>query len=407
MSDAPARPGHNRPAGFTTRAIHHGYDPAVHQRAVGVPVYFTSTFGFETVAEAEAVAEAAGATYAREHNPTTALLEARLAELEGAEAAVALASGMAAVGTLMLSLLSAGDALLVHRTLYSNTHATVHQALPRFGIRILAADLSDLAALEAALREAPKLVYCETPVNPTAEVLDIAAIAVRAHAAGARLVVDSTFASPAVQRPIAHGADLVLHSLTKYINGHGDMLGGALIGDAATIATLRGTGLRFITGATLSPMAAFLALRGLKTLALRMARHGATAQAIAEFLSAHPRVAWVRHPGLPGSPGHAAALRQMAEGGAFNGSGMMSFALADGFEGARRFMDRLRLVSRAVSLGDAETLIMHPGSLTAARARKNPAARLAPGVAPEMMRLSVGLEDSDDLVADLAQALAG
>lgn len=189
FSPGPGR--RNRPAGFSTRAIHHGYDPAEHQRAVGVPVYFTSTFGFETVAEAEAVAETAGATYAREHNPTTALLEARLAELEGAEAAVALASGMAAVGTLMLSLLSAGDALLVHRTLYSNTYATVHQALPRFGIRILAADLSDMAALEMALRERPRLVYCETPVNPTAEVLDIAAIAARVHAAGARLVVDT------------------------------------------------------------------------------------------------------------------------------------------------------------------------------------------------------------------------
>ncbi len=391
----------NRPPGFTTRAIHHGYDPAAHHRSVGVPVYFTSTFGFETVAEAEEVAEAGGAVYAREHNPTTALLEARLAELEGAEAAVAVASGMAAVGTLMLSLLSAGDALVVHRTLYSNTFATVHQALPRFGVRIIAADLSDPANLDAALKQGAKLVYCETPVNPTAEVLDISALAARAHAAGAKLVVDSTFASPAVQRPIAHGADLVLHSLTKYINGHGDMLGGALIGDAPTIATLRGTGLRYITGATLSPMAAFLALRGLKTLALRMERHGATAQAIAEMLEAHPSVAWVRYPGLKSSPGHAAAMRQMA-----NGSGMMAFALKSGFEGARGFMDRLSLITRAVSLGDAETLIMHPGSLTAARARVNPAAKLAPGVEPEMMRLSVGLEDADDLLDDLARALA-
>jgi methionine-gamma-lyase len=395
-------PRRNRPPGFTTRAIHHGYDPAQHQRAVGVPVYFTSTYGFESVAESESVAEAAGATYAREHNPTTALLEARLAELEGADAAVAVASGMAAVGTLMLSLLSAGDALVVHRTLYSNTYSQVHQALPRLGIRIIAADLSNPGNLDAALRDGPKLVYCETPVNPTAEVLDIAALAARAHAAGARLVVDSTFASPAVQRPIAHGADLVLHSLTKYINGHGDMLGGAVIGDAHTIATLRSTGLRYITGATLSPMAAFLALRGLKTLALRMDRHAATAQAIAELLAAHPAVAWVRYPGLASSPGHAAALRQMA-----NGSGMMAFALKSGFEGARAFMDRLHLVTRAVSLGDAETLIMHPGGLTAARARSNPAARLAEGVEPEMMRLSVGLEDAQDLLDDLEQALDG
>ncbi len=387
--------------GFQTRAIHHGFDPAEHHRAVTPPIYMTSTFAFESVAQAEAVAEQGGATYAREHNPTTAILEARLAELEGGEACVVVASGMAAVGTLLLSLLGQGDTIAVHATLYSNTFAMAHDGLPRFGINVVPVDLSDPANLDGVLNPSVKLVYFETPVNPTAQVLDIAAIAARAHAAGARVVVDSTFASPAVQRPLEHGADIVLHSLTKYINGHGDMLGGALIADAATIDRVRGTGLRYITGATLSPLAAFLALRGLKTLKLRMDAHGANALSVAGMLEAHPKVAWVRYPLLRSNPAHDVARRQMA-----NGSAMLSFGLHAGFDGARRMMDGLSLIARAVSLGDAESLIMHPASLTYARRRKRPQARLATGVTEDLIRLSVGLEDLEDLLADLEAGLA-
>ncbi len=392
--------GSNRKPGFQTRAIHHGFNPAEHHRAVTPPIYMTSTYAFDSVDEAEAVAEQAGAVYAREHNPTTAILEARLAELEGAEAAVVVASGMAAVGTLLLSLLSQGEAIVVHSTLYSNTFAMAHDGLPRFGIKVIPVDLANPANLDAVLDATVKLVYFETPVNPTAQTLDIAAIAERAHAHGARVVVDSTFASPAVQRPIEHGADIVLHSLTKYINGHGDLLGGALIGDAATIARIRGTGLRYITGATLSPMAAFLVIRGLKTLKLRMDVHGANALAIARMLEAHPKVAWVRYPFLESNPGYATARRQMS-----NGSAMLSFGLKAGFEGARRMMDGLSLIARAVSLGDAESLIMHPASLTYARRRTNPAAKLATGVSEDLVRLSVGLEDLDDLLADIEGGL--
>ena len=391
----------NRGLRFQTRAIHHGYDPSAHHRAVTPPVYLTSTFAFDSVEEAESVAEHAGPVYAREHNPTTEILEARLAHLEGAEACVALASGMAAVGTMLLSLLSAGDEIVVHETLYSNTFALAHDGLPRFGLKVIAADLSDPNNLDAVLGPRTKLVYFETPVNPTAQVLDIAAIAARAHAARVRVVVDSTFASPAVQRPIEHGADLVLHSMTKYINGHGDLLGGCVLGDADTIARIRGHGLRYITGATLSPMAAFLVLRGLKTLKLRMDAHGASGLAIAQMLAAHPDVAWVRYPYLESDPGFAIARRQMA-----NGSAMLSFGLRSGFEGARRMLDRLLLVSRAVSLGDAESLIMHPASLTRARQRARPEARLAFGVGEDLIRLSVGLEDVDDLLDDLLQALS-
>ncbi len=391
----------NRKPGFQTRAIHHGFNPAEHHRAVTPPIYMTSTYAFETVEEAETIAEQAGATYAREHNPTTAILEARLAELEGGEACVVVASGMAAVGTLLLSLLSQGDAIVVHATLYSNTFALAHEAIPRFGIRVIPVDLSDPANLDTIDPTGVKLVYFETPVNPTAEILDIAAIAARAHAFGARVVVDSTFASPAVQRPLEHGADMVLHSLTKYINGHGDLLGGAVIADAETIARIRGTGLRYITGATLSPMAAFLVLRGLKTLKLRMDVHAANALAIAEMLEAHPKVAWVRYPFLPSNPAFPTARRQMS-----NGSAMLSLGLTEGFEAARRMMDGLTLISRAVSLGDAESLIMHPASLTYARRRTKPEARLATGVTEDLIRLSVGLEDLDDLLDDLQSALA-
>ena len=395
-------PRRNRAPGFATRAIHHGFDRAGAQGALIPPIYMTSTYAFDTSAESEAVAagELLRPLYGREENPTQSVLEARLANLEGAEACVVFASGMGAVGSLMLSLLSQGDEVVVHRTVYSNTLALTEDALPRFGIKVVPVDMSDPANLDPVLSRRTRMVYFETPVNPTAEVLDIAAITARARAVGALAVVDSTYASPALQRPLEHGAHLVLHALTKYINGHGDLLGGAVAGDAATVERLRRHGLRYITGATMSPMSAFLVLRGMKTLALRMERHGRTAQRIAEMLAGHEAVARVRYPHLPSNPGYAAARRQMK-----NGSGMLSFSLVSGSDGADRFMDRLRLVLRAVSLGDAETLIMRPGALLRGALRADPAAHLAGGVDEPMMRLSVGLEDADDLLDDLSQAL--
>lgn len=390
----------NARAGFATRAIHHGFEPSDFSRAVQPPVFLTSTYGFESVEANDAAAALGGRLYGREYNPTTDLLERRLANLEGAEAGLVLASGMAAFGALVLSLLSQGDELVVHQTLYANTLAMVEQALPRFGIRVVPVDLSDPGRLDAAITGRTRLVYAETPVNPLSAILDIAAIAERAHARGVKLAVDSTFASPALQRPIEHGADIVLHSLTKYINGHGDALGGALLGDAETLHRLHETGLRYITGATLSPMSAYLILRGLKTLPLRMARHSASALAIAGWLEAHPAVAWVSYPFLASHPGAAVARRQMAQG-----SGMLAFGLHAGLEGARRMMDRLEIVTRAVSLGDADSLICHPASLTRARMHIRQDAHLAAGVGEDLVRLSVGLEDAEDLIGDLAQAL--
>jgi len=397
-------PRRNRAPSFATRAIHHGFDRTKAEGALIPPIYMTSTYAFETSAESEAVAagESLRPLYGREENPTQSVLEARLANLEGAEACVVFASGMGAVGSLMLSLLSQGDELVVHRTVYSNTFALTQDALPRFGVNVVPVDMSDPANLDPVLSRRTKMVYFETPVNPTAEVLDIAAIAARARAVGAMVVVDSTYASPALQRPLEHGAHLVLHALTKYINGHGDLLGGAVLGDFATTERIRRHGLRYITGATMSPMSAFLVLRGMKTLPLRMERHGQTAQRIAGMLAGHGAVAQVRYPFLPSDPGYPAARRQMA-----NGSGMLSFSLVSGNDGADRFMDRLKLVLRAVSLGDAETLVMRPGALLRGALRADPGARMAGGVEEPMMRLSVGLEDAEDLLDDLLQALEG
>ncbi len=402
LDHATDRMDHDEPdLGFATRAIHHGYDPTGFSNALQSPVFLTSTYGFPSVEANDAAAALGGKLYGREHNPTTEMLEQRLASLEGAEAGLAVATGMAAVGALMLSLLSQGDELIVHKTLYVNTIAMVEEALPRFGIKVVSVDLSDPANLDAAITDRTRLVYFETPVNPLSGILDIAAISARAHARGVKVAVDSTFASPALQRPIEHGADIVLHSLTKYINGHGDALGGALLGDAETLHKLHETGLRYITGATLSPLASFLILRGLKTLTLRMERHSAAALAIARMLDGHPAVAWVSYPFLESHPGHAVARKQMS-----NGSGMLAFGLRAGYEGARTMMNRLRLVTRAVSLGDAHSLICHPASLTRARQSIRKNAHLAEGVGEDLIRLSVGLEEPEDLMADLRQAMA-
>ncbi|AFL50575.1 methionine-gamma-lyase [Sinorhizobium fredii] len=391
---------HGAGLGFDTRAIHHAFDPAAFSRAVQPPVFLTSTYGFESVEANDAAAALGGRLYAREYNPTTEILEKRLANLEGAEAGLVVSTGMAAFGTLILSLLSQGDELVVHKTLYSNTVAMVEHGLPRFGIKVVPVDLSEPSDLDAAITDRTKLVYFETPVNPLSAILDISAIAERAHARNVKVAVDSTFASPALQRPLEHGADIVLHSLTKYINGHGDTLGGALLGDAETLHTLHETGLRYITGATLSPHSAFLILRGLKTLSLRMDRHSASALTIAQMLEVHPAVAWVSYPFLESHADHAIARKQMAQG-----SGMLAFGLHAGFDGARTMLDRLKLLTRAVSLGDTDSLIYHPASITRARQSIRKDAHLIEGVGEDLVRLSVGLEDVSDLIADLRQAL--
>lgn len=390
----------NHQPGFATRAIHHGYDPATAQGALTPPIYMTSTYALGSTEEGAALfrGEREGYIYGRTKNPTQALLETRLADLEGAEEGLALASGMAAISATLQTLCQAGDRIVADRILYGNTFALLSKGLSRFGISTEFVDFTDAAAVEAALSAPAKLVYFETPANPNLRVIDIARISTLARAAGALTVVDNTFATPVLQRPIALGADLVVHSATKYLGGHGDLLAGIVVGPAALIAEIRGHGLRFLTGATISPLTAFLILRGLKTLELRLAQHVRSATAVAQLLQDHPAVARLYYPGLPSHPQHEVAARQMSGGG-----GLVAFELKGGFAAGVGFMDRVTLAQRAVSLGDAETLVQHPASMTHAAYGAEERARH--GIPDGLVRLSIGLETTGDILDDIAAAL--
>lgn len=391
---------HDTGRAFATRAIHVGYDPASEQGALNPPVYMTSTYTFETVEDGAAIfaGEKTGYTYGRNRNPTQSILETRIADLEGGEAGLAFASGMAAITATFLSLVSAGDLVVADTTLYGNTFAFFTKGLTRFGVEVVIVDLSDATAREAALARRPKVVFFETPANPTLRIVDIAEIAAAARRVGALTIVDNTFATPALQRPIELGVDLVVHSATKFIGGHGDLIAGLLVGPADLVKQVRLNGLRCLTGATIAPLTAFLLLRGLKTLDLRVERHSASAQRIAETLQAHPAIAHIHYPGLAEDPGHAIARRQMSAFG-----GLVAFELAGGLEAGRRFMNRLVLAHRAVSLGDAETLVQHPATMT--HAVYPPEERRRHGISDGLVRLSVGLEAVADILADIEQAL--
>lgn len=380
---------------LATRAIHHGYAPSAHEGALVPPVYMNVTYGFDDI-ESFQNSSGSGKLYSRPYNPTTELLERKLANLEGGEACLVTASGMGAIGTTLTGLLSAGDELIHHRTLYICSGKLMGE-LARFGVRTVPADLTRPEALDTLITPRTKAIYFETPVNPLMELIDIARVAEKARKAGVRVIVDSTFATPVLCQPLTLGADIVLHSVTKYINGHGDVMAGAVIADAETVGTLRRGAFNHITGATLNPMGASLVLRSLHTLALRMVQHGTSAMRIAEMLEAHPGVEWVRYPHLRSHPHHDLALRQMR-----NGGGVISFAVRSGFDGARRVMERLSLIARAVSLGDTHTLMTHPASLSRGDSRPR---NHQIGVMDNMLRLSVGLEDTGDLLADLGQAL--
>jgi methionine-gamma-lyase len=386
--------------GFATRAIHHGYDPMQEGGALTPPVHLTSTFAFDSAQHgAELFAgEREGHVYSRLSNPTLDLLERRMAELEGAEAAVATASGMGAITSVLWTFLSPGDEVIVDETLYGCTFAYLRHGLGRFGVTISHVDLTDPANLEAAIGPATRLVYFETPANPNMRLVDIAAISAIARAHGARTMVDNTYATPLLTRPADLGTDMVVHSATKYLGGHGDLLGGLAVGGAEDMARVRVEGLKDMTGAVLAPFNAMLILRGLKTLELRMARHSASALAVARALEAHPAVTAVLYPGLESHPQHDLARRQMADFG-----GMIAFEVAGGVAAGAAVMDRLSLITRAVSLGDAETLIQHPASMT--HSPYTAEERAAHGISDGLIRLSVGLETLDDILADLMPAL--
>lgn len=397
----------NNHPGEATLAIHGGEGKREQGAAVAKPpVLSTSYFTHPDAVGFSATDLKADAPhfYARWSNPTLDVLERRLALLEGGEAAVSFASGMAAIVTLLHDRLQTGDHLVLSNVCYAGVSEYAHHVLPRHGVSVTVADTTSPEAVAAAMRPNTRLVHIETPANPILRITDIAAIAKVAHAGGAELSVDSTIATPIATRPIEFGADYVCHSLTKYLCGHGDALGGAVIGRADRMAGLRKDGLIHM-GGVLSPFSAYLILRGMETLVLRMERHEANARRLAEYLAGHPKVRGVNWPGLPTHPGHDVARAQMR-----NFSGLLSFSVkAHGAETARQLADRLKVVSYAVSLGSAKTLCFYIPTDDILRSSfvlddaGEAAYRDAAG--DGVFRISVGLEDAGDIVADFAQGL--
>lgn len=373
-----------------TLAIHAGNAPDAATGAVAPPIQLATTFVHGPAAERHAGAEG-GHEYQRESHPTQARLEEALATIEGGATALAFATGMAAIHALLASL-PRGSRVLVPRDVYSGTRTLAREFLPELGIEAVFVETTDLGAVRVALAGGVACVWLESPSNPRLEVSDIAAIAEAAHAAGAIVACDNTFATPVLQNPLALGANVVMHSTTKYLGGHSDVMGGALVFARRDALFDRVLHRRHLTGATLAPFNAWLILRGIRTLHVRVAQHCRNARAIAEFLAAHPKVARVHYPGLPGDPGHAVASRQMRDYG-----GMLSFAPVGGREAALGVCRRVRLFTNATSLGGVESLIEHRASVEGPR----------PVTVDDLLRLSTGLEHADDLIADLAQALEG
>ncbi|WP_299949631.1 methionine gamma-lyase [uncultured Ruegeria sp.] len=388
-------------AGFSTRAIHHGYDASEHQGSLNPPVYLTSTFTFDTAEAGGAMfaGEQEGHFYSRISNPTLDQLEERIANLEGGEAGLATASGMGAITSVFWTFVEAGDEVIIDKTLYGCTFAFLSHGLTKFDVKVTPVDLTDPANLTSTITDRTKIVYFETPANPNNRLVDIEAVSRIAHANGAKVVVDNTYATPVLTRPMEHGADIVLHSATKYLGGHGDLVAGLIAGSTEDMKQVRLVGLKDMTGSVMSPFTAMLLLRGLKTLELRVERHCRSAMQIAKMLEDHPAVAMVHYPGLDSFPQADLARRQMSDFG-----GMIPFEVVGGKEGGIAMMNRLKLIQRAVSLGDAESLIQHPASMT--HSTYTPEERAEHGIAEGLVRLSVGLETVDDLIDDLMAALS-
>jgi methionine-gamma-lyase len=384
--------------GFSTLAIHGGGVPDANKSVV-VPIYQTATFRYDTVEEGARLGAEAGPGYfyTRWGNPTTDLFEQKVALLEGGEAALGASSGMGAIATAVVSLLRAGDHVVAPKAVYQATFELFHGVLPRYGVDVTFLDDPDVSAYERAIRPQTRLLYIETPNNPLLGIADIAGVVALAREHGARTVADNTFATPYNQTPLALGVDLVCHSATKYIGGHHDVTAGVIVGSRDLIGqcvrTLR------IFGAVLDPFAAYLLVRGLATLGLRMERHNANAVALARHLSAHPAVERVHYPGLPGHLRHQVAARQMP--GGFGG--MMSIEVRGDVAAGARCVEALRVGKLAVSLGGVSTLVAHPASTTSVKMPRE--VRLAAGISDGLIRISVGIEDLDDLISDFDQAL--
>ena len=391
----------NNNFGFSTRAIHYGYNPLENHGAVIPPVYMTSTFAFATAEYGAGCfsGEEHGHFYTRISNPTLALLETRMAALENGEAGVAFSSGMGAIAATFWTLLRPGDEIIVNRTLYGCTFALLHHGIGEFGVVVKHVDMANPAELEAAISPATRMIYFETPANPNMQLVDIAAVcSIAQRRSDVLVVIDNTYCTPYLQRPLELGADVVVHSATKYLSGHSDITAGIVVTCKALADRIRLQGLKDLTGAVLSPHDAHLLMRGIKTLALRMDRHCSSAQAIAQMLQDHPAVEWVAYPGLPNFAQYELACRQMKLPG-----GMIAFELKGGMTAGQRFMNALQLFSRAVSLGGAESLAQHPASMTHSTYTLEERARH--GISEGLVRLAVGLEDVADLLADIEQAL--
>ncbi len=385
---------------FATLAVHAGESPCPATGALDTPIYQSTTFVSADADEMSAVygEEKFGYMYTRYGNPTIRALEQKLVALEGGEAALAFASGMAAISSAIMGYVKSGDHVVAPRMLYGAAYNFLNKKLPRMGAAVTFVPSNRVEEIERAIRPNTRLIYFETPSNPTLEVIDIAALAAMAKGRGIPTVIDNTFASPALQRPLALGVTVSVHSATKYLCGHGDAMGGIVVGPKGYISELVHEVIRDY-GGVISPFNAWLILRGIRTLHLRMPAHCLNAQRVAEFLAAHSRVECVNYPGLATHAGHDVARRQMSDFGA-----MMSVEVKGGYESGKKVMDRVRLFSRAASLGDTRSLIVHSAS-TSHRAVPREE-RLSMGITDGLVRLSVGIEAADDLLADLNQALA-
>lgn len=385
---------------FSTRAVHAGYEKNEFG-ALATPIYQTSTFIFDSAEQGgrRFALEEDGYIYSRLGNPTNTQVENKLANLENGEAAISTASGIGAITSVMWVAVSAGDHIIAAKTLYGCTFAFLNHGMTRFGVEVSFVDTTDPENVRAAMKENTKVVYLETPANPNMGLADIEAISKIAHEVeGCIVVVDNTYCTPYLQRPLDLGADVVVHSATKYLNGHGDVIAGFAVGTQEFINQVRLVGVKDMTGASLSPFDAYLINRGMKTLDLRMERHCSNAQKVAEFLEAHPAVTSISYPGLKSFPQYELAKKQMKLPGA-----MIAFEVKGGIEAGRKLINTVELCILAVSLGDTETLIQHPASMT--HSPYNEEERAQADITEGLVRISVGIEDPQDIIDDLKQAL--
>ena len=389
---------HNNNKNAETLCIHAGKEKNQHG-TLATPLYQSSTFVFDNAEQGAArfAGEAEGYIYTRLGNPTTRELELKIAALEGMADAAATATGMGAVAASTMAFLQQGDHLIASKAIYGCSFALFNHMFARYGIEVSFVDMTDHTAVEKALKPNTKMLFAETPINPNMVVLDLAFLGDFCRRNKLISVIDNTFMTPLLQKPADYGVDIVIHSATKYLNGHGDVVAGLIVSDAETIKTIKLTTLKDM-GATISPHDAWLIIRGLKTLAVRLERHCTNAQKVAEFLEAHPAVREVYYPGLPSHPGYKFIGTQMKAAG-----GVLAFELNASLDDSRYFINQVQLLSLAVSLGDAESLIQHPASMT--HSPYTAEERAMAGISDGLIRVSVGLEHVDDIIADLAQAL--